>query len=137
MTQHYIGTKQVVAWPAEKNSKPGYTVQYPDGYESWSPKDVFEKAYMPMGETNDGTMITLDMVETFIATRQVTKMGEKTTVVQATLRNGFVITESSACVDPSNYDELMGVMVCMRRIHDKIWELLGFLLQSARNGLTF
>jgi hypothetical protein len=26
---------------------PGYTVQYEDGYVSWSPKDVFEKAYRP------------------------------------------------------------------------------------------
>lgn len=27
---------------------PGYKVRYPDGYESWSPQDVFEKAYRPM-----------------------------------------------------------------------------------------
>ena len=26
-------------------SKEGYAVLYPDGYESWSPKDVFEEAY--------------------------------------------------------------------------------------------
>lgn len=24
---------------------PGYHIRYEDGYESWSPKDVFEKAY--------------------------------------------------------------------------------------------
>lgn len=33
------------AHPAE----PGYAVKYPDGYISWSPKDVFEAAYLPMG----------------------------------------------------------------------------------------
>lgn len=27
------------------DDKPGYLVRYPDGYESWSPKDVFEEAY--------------------------------------------------------------------------------------------
>lgn len=26
----------------------GYIVMYPDGYISWSPKDVFEKAYRPL-----------------------------------------------------------------------------------------
>ena len=26
-------------------SKEGYHVQYPDGYDSWSPKAVFENAY--------------------------------------------------------------------------------------------
>lgn len=29
----------------EYASKEGYRVVYPDGYVSWSPKDVFENAY--------------------------------------------------------------------------------------------
>jgi hypothetical protein len=29
--------------------EPGYAVKYPDGYVSWSPKAVFEAAYLPMG----------------------------------------------------------------------------------------
>lgn len=49
MTQHYIGTKQIEAWPQEKDGQPGYAVKYADGYTSWSPKDVFEAAYLPMG----------------------------------------------------------------------------------------
>lgn len=52
----YIGTKIIEAEPCEawkdvgghKVGDPGYKVRYPDGYESWSPKDVFEKAYRPM-----------------------------------------------------------------------------------------
>ena len=59
----YIGTKEVSATPAwqikgtvypkndviprSMNRKDGYKVVYEDGYESWSPKDVFEKAYKP------------------------------------------------------------------------------------------
>lgn len=59
----YIGTKEVSAAPAwqidgtiypkdgvvprSMNRKDGYKVVYEDGYESWSPKDVFEKAYKP------------------------------------------------------------------------------------------
>jgi hypothetical protein len=45
MTHRYIGTKEVVAWAAEKDGKPGYGVKYADGYTSWSPKDAFEEAY--------------------------------------------------------------------------------------------
>ncbi len=49
MTQEYIGTKQVTAWPQEKDGREGYAVKYADGYTSWSPKDVFEAAYLPLG----------------------------------------------------------------------------------------
>ncbi len=49
MTQEYIGTKIVTAWEAPKDDKPGYNVKYADGYISWSPKDVFEAAYLPLG----------------------------------------------------------------------------------------
>jgi len=49
MTQHYVGTKIVVAWSQEKDDHPGYAVKYPDGYVSWSPEDVFEKAYLAIG----------------------------------------------------------------------------------------
>ena len=45
MTHRYIGTKEVTAWPAEKDGAPGYGVKYADGYISWSPKEAFEGAY--------------------------------------------------------------------------------------------
>lgn len=45
MTHRYIGTKEVIAWPSEKDGKPGYGVKYADGYTSWSPADAFEDAY--------------------------------------------------------------------------------------------
>lgn len=57
------------------------------------------------------------------------RLGDKTTVVSATLPNGFVIVESSSCVDPVNYDHEIGVEICLKRIEDKIWELEGYLLQ--------
>ena len=49
----YIGTKIIEAEPCKawkdtklhKAGEDGYKVRYPDGYESWSPKDVFEEAY--------------------------------------------------------------------------------------------
>ncbi len=56
----YIGTKIVKAQPMDEveflrihrgisenpnNPRPGYMVRYEDGYTSWSPKEVFERAY--------------------------------------------------------------------------------------------
>ena len=59
----YIGTKQIMAAPMtygqahkeglirenayveEYDERPGYLVEYADGYKSWSPADVFEAAY--------------------------------------------------------------------------------------------
>lgn len=56
----YIGTKIVHAEPATRvetadcSVREGYKVVYPDGYESWSPKDVFEEAYRPTDGMNFG-----------------------------------------------------------------------------------
>lgn len=51
--EKYIGVKLIEAEPQNvyppeakgQYSNPGYKVVYPDGYVSWSPKDVFEEAY--------------------------------------------------------------------------------------------
>jgi len=56
----YIGSKIISAYPLSecnflriekgedvlnREDRPGYLVKYPDGYVSWSPKDVFEIVY--------------------------------------------------------------------------------------------
>ena len=66
---------------------------------------------------------------------ETTTLGDKTTVVRAVLRNGFEIVESSACVSAENYDEAMGREICLEKIKDKVWMLLGFLLQTAVHGI--
>lgn len=55
---------------------------------------------------------------------------DKCTIVACQLPNGFVVVETSSCVDPANYDEELGFNACMNRIKDKVWELEGYLLQS-------
>ncbi len=145
--KQYIGTKMIEAEPCKawkstnghRIGEDGYKVRYADGYESWSPKDVFEKAYLPL-TVNDrlrtaAPSISQEMVDDFIVAREVTTMGDKCTVVHAVLRNGFEIVESSACVSAENYDEKLGADICMKKIKDKVWFLLGFLLQTAVNGV--
>lgn len=127
------------AFPNYPSVEEGYRVRYPDGYESWSPKETFEKAYLPLNINEElGTSapsIGAKMVDDFIAETWTTTLGDKTAVVRAVLRNGFEIVESSSCVSLENYDEDMGREICMEKIKDKVWMLLGFLLQTAVNGV--
>lgn len=60
--------------------------------------------------------------------RTLTLFG-KCTVVTAKLKNGFVLTADSACVDPANYDKRMGERICLEHIANKLWELEGYRLQ--------
>ena len=155
--KQYIGTKLIEAEKAYRvdgkvvtlaeNRVPcgseverGYKVRYADGYESFSPAEVFERAYLPLevnGELKtEAPSISAEMVERFIDHHETVTMGGKTTVVRAVLKNGFEIVESSSCVSAENYDEKLGEEICMERIGNKIWELLGFLLQTAVGGVN-
>ena len=131
----YIGTKLIEAIPAQKDGEDGYKVVYPDGYTSWSPADVFERASINTCLNTDKPSIGQEMVDDFIAHTEVQTLGDKTTVVRAVLRNGFEIVESSSCVSKENYSVDLGTQICLKKIKDKIWFLLGFLLQTAVHGV--
>lgn len=152
--QFYIGCKQVQAepmslgayneyrgWTIPANEDPyrqGYLVVYPDGYESWSPAEIFESAYLPMGVDNDGTRVTKEMVDAFmLPVGQKSRHCDKVLVGTFMLANGFAVTESSACVDPANYDDDRGGTIVQGKAINRVWELLGFLLQSARFGFRY
>ena len=134
MTAYYIGVKEVVAWPEEKDGKPGYAVKYEDGYISWSPADVFERSYFRL-EAHEGDKLLENDITRFFEKVESQKMGEKTTVAKGTLISGFEMVEGSSCVDPANYNDELGTKICVGRMRDKVWMLLGFVLQWARSGI--
>ena len=103
----YIGTKVVDATPAWRvdgkvylkdeavprsmNREDGYKVVYEDGYESWSPKDVFEKAYKPSDTVLDRLKIErnelrerIEKLEDFIG-QDFSEAAEKAGSLQAAL----------------------------------------------------
>jgi len=130
---------QFRGWTIPKDEDPdtqGYLVEYSDGYKSWSPAKAFESSHL---EIDDPTKITEADIDRFIGnseeTVSVSKLDEKTTLVKLIPRTGFVQYEVSSCVDPKNYDELLGVEICMKRIRSRLWPMLGFILQWANNGL--
>lgn len=76
--------------------------------------------------------ITVDEIKSLIETAKIEAytIFDKCTVVAVQLENGFIITESSACVDPANYSFEIGKEICLKRIENKLWELEGYTLQK-------
>lgn len=59
----------------------------------------------------------------------------KCTVIMVKLPNGFVIVESTGCVDPANYNEAVGETCCMERIRAKVWAMEGYVLANRVAGI--
>ena len=109
--KQYIGTKMVKAEPMEKSAAlakgwarpsegnkdvPGYHVQYTnlDGstYDSWSPKEVFEKSYQVAEDFKDRLIIEINELEdrlnkldAFLDEKDYEKIVEKCGTVQTAL----------------------------------------------------
>lgn len=112
----------------------GYEVTYPDGYKSWSPKEVADAAYFPIDDEN-GQMIKPIDIERFIAAEDAEKLGTKTTIVSIRTLTGFESHGLSSCVDPSRYDMNIGKQFAKEKAIDAIYAGLGFVLQWAKFGL--
>ena len=48
------------------------------------------------------------------------------TVVVMRMPNGFVLVESSGCIDPEQYDRELGVKYCKEALKRKAWQLEGY-----------
>lgn len=96
---------------------------------------VFNDTYDEYLEENEMTTtntIKQEQIDELLIKAKITTatVFEKCTIVCVQLENGFIITESSACVDPANYDEKVGIEICIERIKNKLWELEGYNLQK-------
>jgi hypothetical protein len=134
---------------AQKSAEEGYLVRFDNGFESWRPKAIFENMCLPMGRNRlevvpageehpfNDKMVTPDMVTDLLDRSDVklTTIEGKITHLAVTLPSGFILTDTCAVVDPANYNEEVGRKICMQRIYDKTYELLGFLLQTAVGGV--
>lgn len=76
--------------------------------------------------------VTPELCERMILNyKAVTLADKRTTLVTARLRNNFIITETSTCLRPEDYDPEMGTQICIQKIRDKIWGFMSFMLASA------
>lgn len=65
-----------------------------------------------------------------VLVRTVEEFGNPCTYVTVRMKNGFTLRESTTCVDPANYNEKIGKEICLKRIENKVWFLLGYALQE-------
>ena len=65
-----------------------------------------------------------------VVVRTITDFGKPFTYVTVRMKNGFTLSESTSCVDPANYSEEIGKEICLKRIENKVWFLLGYALQE-------
>lgn len=127
MADSYIGIKRVEAYPEERNGQDGYVVIYPDGYKSWSPKDVFESAYFKCTNKYD---VSQEDIENFINCSKVHKEGKFLFITYPTGYKDFDL--ASLDENPSQEDFCKS----MDAIKNRLTKFLLFVNMWANNGLN-
>ena len=79
--------------------------------------------------TTEVTMrkLTLDYIKSLIVNAEYQRFGDTLTVCVLTLRNGFMVTGESACINKAVFDAEIGQKVAYDNAVDKIWQLEGYL----------
>ena len=78
--------------------------------------------------------VTEECVENSIASEEYSTVGKKTTLCVITLKNGFEVVGTSACVDPANYDLEVGKPYARKKAIDQVWAHLASILQETLNS---
>lgn len=65
-----------------------------------------------------------------VIVKTVVEFDKPCTYVTVRMKNGFTLRESTTYVDPANYNEEIGKEICLQKIEDKVWFLLGYALQD-------
>lgn len=119
--------------PAEDEKQEGYLVVYPDGYKSWSPKDVFEKAYFEAAEGKTYQEIADRLCQTIVAVR----VGRRTLSGSLICLNGFEVSASVMARDEAdldaNYNDYL--IELTKKANAKLLEHVRFVVMLASNGL--
>lgn len=180
--QKYIGTKTINAkpmtrqeyndlrgWtvPADENpADEGYLVEYTDGgqanhpdydgYISWSPKEVFERAYQAqpvITEYSADDVVTEDMIKArglnaprvslddlhgsikdVQVIRHTIPSGNVLRFAVLILDNGFSVTgRPSVAASPENDNDEVGVKIAVQNAVFELWPFLGFKLVQERH----
>ncbi|HEC41832.1 hypothetical protein LCGC14_1347960 [marine sediment metagenome] len=77
-----------------------------------------------------GNTVTVKDVEGCITAENYIKSGKKMTVCHLTLQDGFEVIGVAGCVDPDNYDIVIGNKIAREKALDKVWQHLGSILQN-------
>ena len=129
----YTGTKTVYAAPLTRteaatrlgrnlksensDEEEGYLVQYEDGYQSWSPKSTFEKAYQPSGTFVDRMRIELADIHNRIVSL-----------------HGFMLTQKYRELSDVEQSMLVRQFTTMHNYHDALDNRLDYYNSLVPNG---
>lgn len=129
----YTGTKTVYAAPLTRteaatrlgrnlksensDEEEGYLVQYEDGYQSWSPKSTFEKAYQPSGTFVDRMRIELADIHNRIVSL-----------------HGFMLTQKYRELSDVEQSMLVRQFTTMHDYHDALANRLDYYNSLVPNG---
>ena len=86
-----------------------------------------------MGKVNKTKIVTQKQISEILSNcefKEFHRIFGKQCIVVALLPNGFTIVGESACVDPNNYDEIIGYNLALEDIEKQLWMLEGYLLQN-------
>ena len=77
------------------------------------------------------TSVTLDGMQNKVKKTTYTVLPDTTTTIcQLHLESGFVVLGTSACVDPSKYNQALGEKYAYEDAINKMWPLEGYLLSE-------
>ena len=82
-----------------------------------------------------GERITSEDIDNFVKDTFSAKVGSKTTNTTLVLLNDFEVHGQASCVKAENYNIEIGEKFAVEKAKDKIWEVLGFVLQWGINGI--
>lgn len=79
--------------------------------------------------------ITTEQIDSLVKEAQYYVFPNTTlTICCITLTNGFTVSGESACVDPTNFNKIIGEEIAFKNAKEKIWLLEGYLLNYKLNN---
>lgn len=72
--------------------------------------------------------VTKEYMESRIAGREFTRLGETVTHCRIVLDNGYSVSGESACVNVENYNQQIGEKIAFDNAFRQLWPLFGFML---------
>lgn len=77
--------------------------------------------------------VTAEQVRDQVVKQEYHVFSNRLTVCVLTLRNGFLVNGTSACVSEANFDPQLGKQLAFNDAVEKIWELEGYLLRERQH----
>lgn len=74
--------------------------------------------------------LTIEFLNNQIVEATFTKIGDRLTHCLIIVKNGYMFTGESSCVDANNYNKAIGEKIAYDNAFDKTWTVYGFILRQ-------